>query len=86
MKLEYIILIILSIGFYETSIKEANKLRKNKEFINNNLDIGSKIRTKSGILGQVVDIDNEKVAIISGNHKHNSYLTIDKNEIENIIG
>lgn len=86
MKLEYIILIILAIGFYESSIKEARKLRKNKEFINDNLDIGSKIRTKSGIIGQVIELEKDRVVIISGNYQNNSNLTIDKNEIEHIIG
>lgn len=85
MKLEYIILTILAIGFYETSINDYKKRRANRDFVNNNLKLGSKIKTYSGILGEVISIENERITIISGTYENNSYLTIDKSEIEHII-
>lgn len=85
MKLEYIILIILLFGFYEKSIKDDIKLRKNREYIYENLEIGSKITTFSGIIGEVTDIDGEVVTILSGDYDSISKLKIKKSEIENII-
>ena len=86
MKLEYLILIVLAIGFYETSIKEDKKIRNNKDFIENNLDIGSIISTYSGIIGEVIEISGESVVILSGNSGNISSLNIKKSEIKNIIG
>lgn len=85
MRLEYIILIILLFGFYEKSIKDDIKLRKNREYIYENLEIGSKITTFSGIIGEVTDIDGEVVTILSGDYDSISKLKIKKSEIENII-
>ncbi|MFO3718189.1 preprotein translocase subunit YajC [Anaerococcus sp. ENR1011] len=85
MKLEYIILIILLFGFYEKSIKDDIKLRKNREYIYENLEIGSKITTFSGIIGEVTDIDGEVVTILSGDYDSISKLKIKKSEIKNII-
>lgn len=85
MKLEYIILIVLAIGFYETSVKEYLKDKKNKDFIINNLKLGSKVITNKGIIGEVVEINNEDVIIISGSNENHSYMRILIKEIKNII-
>lgn len=85
MRLEYIILIILLFGFYEKSIKDDIKLRKNREYIYENLEIGSKITTFTGIIGEVTDIDGEVVTILSGDYDSISKLKIKKSEIKNII-
>lgn len=85
MRLEYIILIILLFGFYEKSIKDDIKQRENREYVYENLEIGSKITTFSGIIGEVTDINGEVVTILSGDYDNISKLKIKKSEIENII-
>ncbi|WP_394023355.1 preprotein translocase subunit YajC [Anaerococcus martiniensis] len=85
MRLEYIILIILLFGFYETSIKDDIKRKKNREYVYNNLEIGSKIVTYTGIIGEVTDIDGEVVTILSGTFDSISKIKIKKSEVENII-
>lgn len=85
MRLEYIILIILLFGFYETSIKDDIKRKKNREYVYNNLEIGSKIVTYTGIIGEVTDIDGEVVTILSGTFDSISKIKIKKSEVEKII-
>ena len=85
MKVEYLILIILCFVFYQKSVKEDIKLRKNKDFINQNLKIGSNIITKSGIIGEVTNIDGQVVTILSGDYDSISKLKIQKSEIKDII-
>ncbi|WP_262122237.1 preprotein translocase subunit YajC [Anaerococcus sp. Marseille-Q5996] len=85
MRLEYIILIILLFGFYETSIKDDIKRKKNREYVYDNLEIGSKIVTYTGIIGEVTDIDGEVVTILSGTFDSISKIKIKKSEVENII-
>lgn len=85
MRLEYIILIILLFGFYETSIKDDIKRKKNREYVYDNLEIGSKIVTYTGIIGEVTDIDGEVVTILSGTFDSISKIKIKKTEVENII-
>lgn len=86
MKLEYLGLIILAYGFYEAAIKDAVKAKKNRDFVANNLEVGSKITTFSGIIGQVLMIDGDRVDIVTGTIDKHSYLTIKKSQIKNIIG
>lgn len=78
MRLEYIILIILLFGFYETSIKDDIKRKKNREYVYDNLEIGSKIVTYTGIIGEVTDIDGEVVTILSGTFDSISKIKIKK--------
>lgn len=85
MKVEYLILIILCFVFYQKSVKEDIKLRKNKDFINQNLKIGSNIITKFGIIGEVTNIDGQVVTILSGDYDSISKLKIQKSEIKDII-
>ena len=85
MRLEYLILVILALGFYETSIKSEIKEKKNREFIENNLEIGSKVITEKGIVGEVVKIDDEDVILITGTADNHSYIRLLKKEISNII-
>lgn len=85
MRLEYLILVILALGFYETSIKSEIKEKKNREFIENNLDMGSKVITEKGIVGEVVKIDGEDVILITGTADNHSYIRLLKKEISNII-
>ena len=85
MKLEYLILIILAIGFYETSIKDYLKDKKNREFISNNLKLGSKVITNKGIIGEVIEINDNDVILVSGSNKNNSYIRVLIKEITNII-
>lgn len=85
MRLEYLILVILALGFYETSIKSEIKEKKNREFIENNLEIGSKVITDKGIVGEVVKIDGEDVILITGTADNHSYIRLLKKEISNII-
>lgn len=85
MRLEYLILVILALGFYETSIKSEIKEKKNREFIENNLEIGSKVTTDKGVVGEVVKIDGEDVILITGTADNNSYIRLLKKEISNII-
>lgn len=85
MKIEYIILIILAIGFYQVSVKDYIEKKKNRDFINDNLEEGSKIITFSGIIGEVSNIDGEIITILSGDRDNFSKLNIKKSEIKNII-
>jgi len=85
MRLEYLILVILALGFYETSIKSEIKEKKNREFIENNLEMGSKVITDKGIVGEVVKIDGEDVILITGTADNHSYIRLLKKEISNII-
>lgn len=86
MKLEYIILIILLFGFYEKSLKDNKIHRKNREYVNDNLKVGSKITTISGIIGEVTNIQGEVVTILSGEEYDSATkLKIKKSEIENIL-
>jgi len=85
MKLEYIILIILLFGFYEKSLKDNKIHRKNREYVNDNLKVGSKITTFSGIIGEVTNIQGEVVTILSGEYESATKLKIKKSEIENIL-
>lgn len=85
MRLEYLILVILALGFYETSIKSEIKEKKNREFVENNLEIGSKVITDKGIVGEVVKIDGEDVILITGTADNHSYIRLLKKEISNII-
>ena len=85
MRLEYIILIILAIGFYYTNLSEYRKDKNRENFINDNLKKTSKIITKSGIIGYVTKIDKNEVTIITGESENISYLTIEKSYIDNIL-
>ena len=85
MRLEYLVLVILALGFYETSIKSYIKEKKNREFIENNLEVGSKVITDKGIVGEVVKIDDEVVILITGSADNHSYIRLLKKEISNII-
>lgn len=85
MRLEYLVLVILALGFYETSIKSEIKEKKNRKFVENNLEIGSKVITDKGIVGEVVKIDDEVVILITGSVDNHSYIRLLKKEISNII-
>lgn len=85
MKIEYIILIILALGFYQVTVKDYIEKKKNKNFINDNLEEGAKIITFSGIIGEVSKIDGEIITILSGDRDSFSTLNIKKSEIKNII-
>lgn len=85
MRLEYLVLFILALGFYETSIKSEIKKKKNRKFVENNLEIGSKVITNKGIVGEVVKIDDEVVILITGSVDNHSYIRLLKKEISNII-
>lgn len=85
MRLEYIILIILAIGFYFTNILEYRKDKNRENFVNDNLKISSKVITKSGIIGFVTGINKNEITIVTGESDKQSYLTIEKSYIENIL-
>lgn len=74
-----IIMIVLMIGiFYFFMIRPQNKERKRmKEFLNS-LEIGSKVKTASGVYGKIKDIkDNVIILEVADNVK----IKIDKNYI-----
>ena len=85
MKLEYIILIILAIGFYYTNILDYRKDKNRENFVNDNLKVSSKVITKSGIIGYVTNINKNEVTIVTGEFEKPSYLIIEKSYIENIL-
>ncbi|WP_296126451.1 preprotein translocase subunit YajC [uncultured Anaerococcus sp.] len=85
MKLEYLILILLAVGFYYTNVKEYRKEREKNRYIENNLKESNKIITKSGIIGYVTNIDKNLITIISGEGAKISYITIEKSYIEDIL-
>ena len=85
MNLEYILLIILAIFLYYTSLKDYFKDEKNKVFIRDNLDVGCKIESFGGIIGEVIKIDDISVIIITGDNLNHSYIRIDKEKIKSII-
>ena len=85
MRLDYIILIILAVGFYYTNILDYRKDKNRENFINDNLKVSSKIITKSGIVGYVTEINKNEITIITGERDKPSYFTIDKSYIENIL-
>lgn len=84
-RLEYIILIILSLSYYFYVKKEEDKLRDNKDFIKENLTNGSKIITESGIVGEVVKIDGNTCIIVSGDLDRISYFKITIDSIGKIL-
>ena len=85
MRLEYIILIILAVGFFQVNITDYRKDKNRETFVNDNLKISSKIITKSGIIGYVTNINGNEVTLITGEGEKGSYITIDKSYIENIL-
>lgn len=85
MRLEYIILIILAVGFYYINLNDFRKDKNRENFINENLKEASKVITKSGIIGYVKKIDKNEVIVITGEGENLSYLTIEKSYIDNIL-
>lgn len=85
MKLEYIILIILAVGFYYTNILVYRKDKNREIYVNDNLKVSSKVITKSGIIGYVTNINKNEVTIVTGGVEKRSYLIIEKSYIENIL-
>lgn len=85
MRLEYIILIILAVGFYFTNILDYRKDKNRENFVNDNLKVSSKVITKSGIIGYVTGINKNEVTIVTGEADKASYLIIEKSYIENIL-
>lgn len=85
MKIEYLILIILIAYFYKISIKDTISESKNRKFVEENLKIGSYVISSSGIIGEVIDMDDLSVIIVSGNRENRSYIRIEKDSIKKII-
>lgn len=85
MKIEYLILIILIAYFYKISIKDTISESKNRKFVEKNLKLGSYVISSSGIIGEVIDMDDLSVIIVSGNRENRSYLRIEKDSIKKII-
>ncbi|WP_308654315.1 preprotein translocase subunit YajC [uncultured Anaerococcus sp.] len=85
MKIEYLILIILIAYFYKISIKDTISESKNRKFVEENLKLGSYVISSSGIIGEVIDMDDLSVIIVSGNRENRSYLRIEKDSIKKII-
>ena len=85
MRLEYIILIILAVVFFQVNITDYRKDRNRETFVNDNLKISSKIITKSGIIGYVTNINGNEVTLVTGEGEKGSYIIIDKSSIENIL-
>lgn len=85
MRLEYIILIILAVGFYFTNILDYRKDKNRENYVNDNLELSSKIITKSGIIAYVTKINKNEITIVTGEADKPSYLTIEKSYIENIL-
>lgn len=85
MRLEYIILIILAVGFYYINLNDYRKDKNRESYVNDNLKESSKVITKSGIIGYVKKINKNEVLIITGEGEKLSYLTIEKSYIDNIL-
>lgn len=85
MKIEYLILIILIAYYYKVSIKDNITDSKNRKFVEDNLKVGSFVVSSSGIIGEVIDMDEMTVIIVSGNRENRSYLRIEKDSIKKII-
>lgn len=85
MKIEYLILIILIAYYYKISIKDTITDSKNRKFVEENLKVGSFVVSSSGIIGEVIDMDEMTVIIVSGNRENRSYLRIEKDSIKKII-
>lgn len=85
MKIEYLILIILIAYYYKISIKDTIIDSKNRKFVEENLKVGSFVVSSSGIIGEVIDMDEMTVIIVSGNRENRSYLRIEKDSIKKII-
>lgn len=85
MKIEYLILIVLIAYYYKISIKDTITDSKNRKFVEENLKLGSFVVSSSGIIGEVIDMDESTVIIISGNRENRSYLRIEKDAIKKII-
>lgn len=85
MKIEYLILIILIAYFYKISIKDTISESKNRKFVEENLKLGSYVISSSGIIGDVIDMDDLSVIIVSGNRENRSYIRIEKDSIKKII-
>lgn len=84
-RLEYLILIILCLAYYFYVMKDDKKIRDNKKYVKNNLKVGSKIITATGIIGEIIKIDEDSVLLISGEDDKASYFKITIDSIEKII-
>jgi preprotein translocase YajC subunit len=85
-KFEYIFLIFLAIGFYYYIQKDSREKREKEIYIKNNLKVNSKILTKSGIIGRVLEIDGATCLIWSGKDMDKfSYIEISIASIDKII-
>lgn len=85
MRLEYIILIILAVGFYYINLSDYRKDKNRESYVNDNLKESSKVITKSGIIGYVKKINKNEVLVITGEGEKLSYLIIEKSYIDNIL-
>lgn len=84
MKLEYLVLIILVIGFYYYEKKDYLE-KKREEASLADLKAGDKILTRAGLIGEVLEIDGESCLIITGKEEKTSYLLIQKDSIKKIL-
>lgn len=84
-RLEYIILIILCLAYYFYVKKDEDEKKDKKNFIEKNLSIGSKIISYSGIIGEVIDMDDFSCLVVTGDIGKVSYIKITKESIEKII-
>lgn len=85
LRLEYIILIVLCLAYYFYVKKDEDRKRDNIKFIKNNLTVGSKVISNSGIIGEVIDIDELSCLILTGDIDKVSYIKITKDSIAKIL-
>ncbi|MDO4661709.1 MAG: preprotein translocase subunit YajC [Tissierellia bacterium] len=82
MKTEYILIIIAVVLYYFLVYKEERKLKEKKDYIKKNLSLQDRIKTKSGIYGKVVELNQYTALIKTGK---DSFIEIDRNSIEDIV-
>ncbi|MDO4593859.1 MAG: preprotein translocase subunit YajC [Tissierellia bacterium] len=85
MRLEYALLIILALFYYLYVYKEDKKRKDNIKYIKENLKIGSRVITKSDIIGIITQMNDFSCVIKTGTEDKFSYLEIKKYSIKEIL-
>lgn len=63
----FIIMLVLMVAiFYFMILRPENKKKKEAEQLRSSLKVGDKITTIGGIVGKIVDVENDKIVIESG--------------------
>lgn len=83
-----IMIVVVVIGMYFFMIRPSQKARKQSQEMQQNLTVGTKVMTSTGIRGTIVEMNNadNSVVIKTGTEENPSYLTFDRRAITYLMG